>query len=136
MLEMRKQMKFIRKCPFFLLLLSTGLLFSVIGFGGLKNIYATQEYDPVTSPVLSVMFTALNDEIYPWQMFAEKGIMTIANNVDENTGKAGDDTATPLMKPLTPQSKILWKAALLQMIRWNSPKDGLRRCGKAPGRNI
>ncbi len=85
-------MKFIRKCPFFLLLLSTGLLFSVIGFGGLKNIYATQEYDPVTSPVLSVMFTALNDEIYPWQMFAEKGIMTIANNVDENTGKAGDDT--------------------------------------------
>ena len=92
MLEMRKQMKFIRKCPFFLLLLSTGLLFSVIGFGGLKNIYATQEYDPVTSPVLSVMFTALNDEIYPWQMFAEKGIMTIANNVDENTGKAGDDT--------------------------------------------
>lgn len=92
MLEMRKQMKFIRKCPFFLLLLSTGLLFSVIGFGGLKNIYATQEYDPMTSPVLSVMFTALNDEIYPWQMFAEKGIMTIANNVDENTGKAGDDT--------------------------------------------
>ena len=46
----------------------------------------------MTSPVLSVMFTALNDEIYPWQMFAEKGIMTIANNVDENTGKAGDDT--------------------------------------------
>ncbi len=83
-------MKFIRKCPFFLLLLSTGLLFSVIGFGGLKNIYATQEYDPVTSPVLSVMFTALNDEIYPWQMFAEKGIMTIADNVAENTGDAGD----------------------------------------------
>ena len=85
-------MKFIRKCPFFLLLLSTGLFFSVIGFGGLKNIYATQEYDPVKAPVLSVMFTALNDEIYPWQMFAEKGIMTIANNVDENTGKAGDNT--------------------------------------------
>lgn len=86
-------MKLIKKCPLFLLLLSTGLLFSIIGFGGLRNIYAAQEYDPVKAPVLSVMFTALNDEIYPWQIFAEKGIMTIADNVAPGPGRTSTDSA-------------------------------------------
>ncbi len=92
-----EQMKFIRRCPFFLLLLSTGLLFSIIGLGGLQNIYAAQEYDPVKAPVLSVMFTALNDEIYPWQIFAEKSIMTIADNVEESAqnGESSSKTSLP-----------------------------------------
>lgn len=87
-------MKFIRKCPFLILLLSTGLLFSIIGLGGRKNIYATQEYDPLTMPVCAVMFTGLNEEIYPWQMFAEKGIMTVANGIEESPREEAEENLT------------------------------------------
>lgn len=62
-------MNFIKKCPFFLLLLGTGLLFSVLAIAGKNNVYAAQEYDPVTAPILSVMFTGINDDVYPWQIF-------------------------------------------------------------------
>lgn len=62
-------MKLIKKCPVFLLLLSTGLLFTIIGLGGLNNIYVQQDYDPLRAPVLSVMFVGLNEEHYPWQIF-------------------------------------------------------------------
>lgn len=61
-------MKFIRKCPFFIILFSTGLLFTIIAAGGKQTIYAQQEYSPLKAPLLSVMFTALNDDIYPWQI--------------------------------------------------------------------
>ena len=62
-------MKLIRKCPFFILLLSTGILFSIFAIAGKDNVYASQEYDPLTAPILSVMFTGINDEVYPWQVF-------------------------------------------------------------------
>lgn len=62
-------MKFIKKCPVFVLLIATGLFFTIIGICGKSNIYAEQEYDPLTAPIMSVMFTAINDEIYPWQIF-------------------------------------------------------------------
>lgn len=71
-------MKFIKKCPVFVLLLSTGLLFTIIALGGRNTIYANQEYDPATAPLLSVMFTAVNDEIYPWQLFERQNAPVMA----------------------------------------------------------
>lgn len=76
-------MKFIKKCPFFVLLLSTGLLFTIIALGGKNTIYASQEYDPLTAPLLSVMFTAANDEIYPWQLFIHQSAPVMAEGADE-----------------------------------------------------
>lgn len=61
-------MKFIKNCPLFMLILSTGILFTIVAIGGKKTIYAGQEYEPFNAPVLSIMFTALNDDIYPWQL--------------------------------------------------------------------
>lgn len=61
-------MKFIKKCPLFLLILSTGLLFTIIAISGKRNVYASQDYEPLKAPVLSVMFSAINDGIYPWQV--------------------------------------------------------------------
>lgn len=61
-------MKFIKNCPLFLLILSTGILFSIVAIGGKNTIYAGQEYEPLKAPVLSIMFTAINDNIYPWQL--------------------------------------------------------------------
>ncbi|MCM1135392.1 MAG: GDSL-type esterase/lipase family protein [Clostridium sp.] len=86
-------MKLIKKCPFFILLLSTGLLFTIIGLGGLKNIYAAQEYDPVKSPVLSVMFTAINEDIYPWQIFTGKDVVMAVNDVEEEAAEEAGDLA-------------------------------------------
>lgn len=62
-------MKFIKKCPVLVILMVTGLFFTIIGICGRNNIYADQEYDPLTTPIMAVMFTGINDEIYPWQMF-------------------------------------------------------------------
>ncbi len=70
---MKKIKRLFKECPFFLLLISTGVLFTIIGIGGKKNIYEFQEYDPLDRPILSVMFTAINDDIYPWQIFTGKG---------------------------------------------------------------
>ena len=54
-------------------LLSSVLLFELIAIAGYKNIYAMQSFDPVKEPVLSKVFTAINDGIYPWDLFnAEK----------------------------------------------------------------
>lgn len=62
-------MRFIRNCPLFLLLVSTGLLFTVIAIGGKNNIYRNLEYHPLEAPLLSLLFVGVNQDIYPWQMF-------------------------------------------------------------------
>lgn len=83
-------MKFIKKCPVFVLLLSTGLLFTIIALGGKETIYASQEYDPLTAPILSVMFTAANDEIYPWQLFIKQNTPVMAKGPKAGETKADE----------------------------------------------
>ena len=75
-------MKYLKKCPLLVLLLSTGLLFSIIAICGRTGIYAGQEYDPLKAPVLSVMFTAMNDDIYPWQMLQTESIEAGSQTVE------------------------------------------------------
>ena len=74
-------MKIIKKCPLFLLLLSTGIFFTIIAAGGRRTIYAGQEYSPLKAPLLSVMFTGLNEGIYPWQVL-ENGSITTSGPMD------------------------------------------------------
>lgn len=76
-------MKFIKKCPVFILLVNTGLLFTIIGIIGRNSIYADQEYDPVSSPVMSVVFTGINDDIYPWQMFSNESSEVMAQENED-----------------------------------------------------
>lgn len=79
-------MKFIKRCPFFLLLLGTGLLFSALAIAGKNNVYAAQSYDPLKAPILSVLFTGVNDDIYPWQIFTgqTREAMAQADSLGEN----------------------------------------------------
>ncbi len=79
-------MKFIKKCPVLTLLISLGLLFTIIGFAGIKSIYAQQDYDPLKAPVLSVMFTGINDGIYPWQMFTGRDTEAMAQKSADDSG--------------------------------------------------
>lgn len=73
-------MKFIKKCPVFILLISTGLLFTIIGIGGRNNIYAEQEYEPLTTPAMALMFRGLNENKYPWQIFRKESYEVMAQN--------------------------------------------------------
>lgn len=86
-------MNFIKKCPLFFLLLTTGILFSLIGIGGMGNVYAGQEYDPLKAPVLSVMFTAMKDGIYPWQIFSGEHTQTMVMG-DSSQGMPENDMAS------------------------------------------
>lgn len=63
-------MKNLKKCPLLLLILFTGVLFTIVAAVGKQNIYADQEYDPLKTPLLSVLFTGVQDDIYPWQMLS------------------------------------------------------------------
>lgn len=80
-------MKWIRKCPLFIILVSTGILFTIIGISGRQSVYAGQEYDPLKAPVLSVMFAAVNDGIYPWHILERETVLVSGNLSGEETGQ-------------------------------------------------
>ena len=65
-------MKFIKQSPLFLLLLVLGFLLTLIAIVGKDNIYDEQEYDPLKAPLLSVVFTGINENLYPWQLLQSK----------------------------------------------------------------
>lgn len=75
--------RIIKKCPFLILLVSTGILFSLIGLYGRKNIYAGEEYNPLKEPASAVMFKALKDDIYPWQIFDKESAPVMASGNDD-----------------------------------------------------
>lgn len=87
---MKKIREFINKCPLFLLLASTGVLLSLLGLGGKNTVYAGQEYDPLTEPASSMVLSALNDGIYPWQIFGEESRSTMAKA--ENPEEESEET--------------------------------------------
>lgn len=96
-------MRFIRKCPLFIVLVSTGILFTVIAIGGKNNIYKDIEYHPLQAPLLSLLFVGVRDDIYPWQMFDSPGqeTMLLIEDVPEwenvPTGEEGDDAVAAIV---------------------------------------
>lgn len=93
-----KPMKFIKKCPVFMLLISTGLLFTIIGIGGRRNIYAEQEYEPLTTPVMALMFRGLNEDKYPWQILNRESQEVMAadsTDTEEMTGVSDEGSLAP-----------------------------------------
>lgn len=93
-----KPMKFIKKCPVFMLLISTGLLFTIIGIGGRSNIYAEQEYEPLTTPVMALMFRGLNEDKYPWQILSRESQEVMAADsadTEEMTGVSDEGSSAP-----------------------------------------
>ena len=89
-----------KKCPFLLLLTGTGILFSLIGLWGHKNIYAGQEYDPLREPALVMMFQGLKEDIYPWQILEQESAPVMAQKEEPGPGtekeeeSAGADTVS------------------------------------------
>lgn len=86
-------MKFIKKCPVAILLISIGVLLTIAGAAGRRTIYADQEYDPLKKPVLSVVFTAINDAIYPWQMFTHANTPVMAQGDVQGTEELSEESS-------------------------------------------
>ena len=47
-------------------------MIKLIEIVGKDNIYDEQEYDPLKAPLLSVVFTGINENLYPWQLLQSK----------------------------------------------------------------
>lgn len=62
---------FLKNCPLLAGILLGTVLLTIVALCGFHNIYATQEYDPLKQPLLAMVFTGINDEIYPWDLFDE-----------------------------------------------------------------
>lgn len=104
-------MKWIKKCPTLMLLIGLGLLFTIIGIVGRFTIYADQKYDPVTMPILSVMFTGMNDDIYPWQIFMGKSSIPTAQQLPEEEQvmavQESQETAATPTEGISPEPTML-----------------------------
>ena len=77
---------FWRNCPLLAGILLGTVLLTIAALCGFHNIYATQEYDPLKQPLLAMVFTGINDEIYPWDLFndAKKAeILARKQKIDE-----------------------------------------------------
>lgn len=83
-------MKNLKKCPLLLLILFTGVLFTIVAAVGKQNIYADQEYDPLKTPLLSVLFTGVQDDIYPWQMLSGAEPVSAQKASKENDAVQGN----------------------------------------------
>lgn len=77
-------MKRIKNCPLLIILISSGLLFTLLAVVGFRSLYAGQQYDFMREPLLAVVFRGVNEEIYPWQMI---------------TGENSDSTMPPGENP-------------------------------------
>ena len=83
-------MKNLKKCPLLLLILFTGVLFTIVAAVGKQNIYADQGYDPLKTPLLSVLFTGVQDDIYPWQMLSGAEPVSAQKASKENDAVQGN----------------------------------------------
>lgn len=88
-------MKHLKESPFFFLLLLSGILFTILAAIGKNNIYRDQQYHPEKGPLLSILFTAMNEDIYPWQLFADAQAVETDDTSDsaKDTGE-GNDTVS------------------------------------------
>ncbi len=84
-------MKLIKKCPVVILLISIGVLLTIVGAAGRRTIYADQEYDPLKKPVLSIVFTAINDAIYPWELLIHENQEVMARGDVQETEELSEE---------------------------------------------
>ena len=61
-------MEWMKKCPVFLSLAVSGLIFSLVGMVGRSSIYKDYQFDVVKSPFLSLMMEGLSKDTMPWDL--------------------------------------------------------------------
>lgn len=57
-----------KKTPLIFIIVISTMVFTILGIVGIRNVYAADLKDFSDKPILSNVFTALNEGIYPWSM--------------------------------------------------------------------
>lgn len=69
-------MKYIRKCPVFLILAVSCFMFTVIGIAGRESIYKDYELNLLKRPWLSLVMEGMSRGTAPWELFNKKGALS------------------------------------------------------------
>ncbi len=87
-------MKWIKKCPLFLILVISGALFTLIGIVGKNSIYKDYEYHFADTPFLALTLEGISRGEYPWEPFrygsvieAVSGALNLPIGSEEEQGK-------------------------------------------------
>lgn len=91
-------MEWMRKCPVFLLLAVSGLLFSLVGIIGRHSVYSGYEFDVIRRPFLSLMMEGIGKGVAPWEacdisLFGGNRVSETATAKVEGDGQSIEDFA-------------------------------------------
>lgn len=90
-------MKFIKKCPLFLLIVITGLMLTGTALAGRNTVYADYVYDWSKTPPLSLVFLGLKDGVLPIEQKAAP--------IEENAEATAETTAEAVAETVTEELK-------------------------------
>ena len=65
-----------KKAPLFWAILISAVFFTVLGVLGYGNIYAAEEASFSDSPMLTRVFSAINNDVYPWDIFNREKVLS------------------------------------------------------------
>ena len=90
------KMKFIKKCPVFLSLAVSGLLFTLVGIAGRGSVYKEYKFNVAERPFLSLMMEGMSNGVKPWEVFyagqAGSGDAGAADGKAEHNEQADGET--------------------------------------------
>ena len=66
--------KWIKKCPVFLLLVISGLALTLTGAAGRFSIYKDYEFDPIKRPFLALVMEGAGNGTAPWEIAEHIGM--------------------------------------------------------------
>ncbi len=102
-------MNFIKKAPLLLLLIVTGCAFTIIAWAGKDNLYLEQKNNLWKQPLLTVVFSGWNEEIYPWEVlmhWLENSNGQQSENIEKNNSPAEEVEASETQTEEKQQAQI------------------------------
>ena len=79
-----------KKYPLTITILISTLVFSVMGYLGKRSIYVSYPIDLLKTPQLAVVFEAMRDDIFPWNLKGYTNIKTVSTSTDTVYAPLGD----------------------------------------------
>lgn len=101
-------MKWVKKCPLFLILVISGALFTLVGIVGKNSIYKDYEYHFADTPFLALTLEGISKGEYPWEIFTYGSMIEVVSGAlnlpigsEEEQGKdalaAGGEANTEIL---------------------------------------
>lgn len=104
-MEGRKQeMKVIKKCSLFIIVIAGWVILSIFGFAGRNTIYKEYVIDAKSTPYFAVVFQGAHDHIYPWNLWVktakEKDLAKMENENSVEPATEEEKEEKPALPPI------------------------------------